>query len=278
MTRWNAVSRVRHGSTAIRGYYCSRRTHRLITINYRTSGTIHKEDNHLSEENEHAAAAAADPAEHTQSPRISSSSTIAKKSASPLPLHNSLSSFLTYASQTNMSPTSTVFRGTKYEYTCLEALSSLGFKLTRVGGANDAGIDLQGSWLLPTLPAPLKALVQCKFLGRKSVSPVLVRELEGAFSASPDMDGQTVVGLLCTPGLGTKAVREALRRSARPVVLVSIDEGGWIEAVVWNEAVRDICEGVSVGVRHVGKRKAAFLVVGDRPWEADIDNGDRKDN
>ena len=147
-----------------------------------------------------------------------------------------------------------------------------------MGGANDAGIDLQGSWLLPSLSAPLQAIVQCKFLGRKSVSPVLVRELEGTFSASPDMDGQVVVGVLCTPGLGTKAVREALRRCTRPVVLVSIDEDGWIEAVVWNRAVKDICEGVSVGVRHVGKRKAAFLVVGDRPWEGNVDDSSRSDN
>ncbi|KAH0390391.1 hypothetical protein KCU89_g15644, partial [Aureobasidium melanogenum] len=58
--------------------------------------------------------------------------------------HTSLSEFLDYADAANLSPASTVYRGTHYEYTVAEALERLAFSLTRVGRASDLGIDLLG--------------------------------------------------------------------------------------------------------------------------------------
>jgi len=104
---------------------------------------------------------------------------------SPPTSHDSLSTFLTYASKTNLSPHTTTFVGTRYEYTAHSALRRLGIDLVRTGGRADKGIDLLGYWYLPGLPErwPLRVLVQCKAL-KKKASPNVVRELEGAFAGA----------------------------------------------------------------------------------------------
>ena len=202
-----------------------------------------------------------------------------KSSTSPLVLHNSLDSFLHYAAQTNLSITSTVYRGTKYEYICLNTLTRLGFNLQRVGGAHDAGIDLEGTWHLPTLAAPLQAVVQCKFLTKKGISPVLVRELEGTFTGRSTGSERVTVRVLCTPSLATKAVREVVGKCSDPIMLVVIDNEGWLDAISWNGALQEICEDARVGLRYVNGRKEAVILVGDQIWESDggADSGNRNE-
>ena len=145
-----------------------------------------------------------------------------------------------------------------------------------MGGAHDAGVDLEGTWHLPTLATPLPAVVQCKFLSKKSVSPVLVRELEGTSTGQLlDSKGFTV-SVLCTPSLATKAVREVMRKCARPIMLVMIDDQGWLDSISWNGALQEICEDARVGLRYVNGRKEAVILVGDQIWENDsgTDRGD----
>ncbi|KAF3209160.1 hypothetical protein TWF192_010925 [Orbilia oligospora] len=68
--------------------------------------------------------------------------------------HTDIPSFLRHADISSLNPTTTVFTGTLYEYTVLAALTRClpGISLTRVGGRDDAGVDLLGQWELPRIP------------------------------------------------------------------------------------------------------------------------------
>ncbi|KAK6336657.1 hypothetical protein TWF718_009452 [Orbilia javanica] len=75
-------------------------------------------------------------------------------SPQPAPSHTDIPSFLRHSNLTSLNPTTTVFTGTLYEYTVLAALTRClpGISLTRVGGRDDAGVDLLGQWVLPRIP------------------------------------------------------------------------------------------------------------------------------
>jgi Protein of unknown function (DUF2034) len=138
--------------------------------------------------------------------------------------HSSLPTFLTHARQTNLSPTSTVYIGTYYEYTVLSALAPLGFNLIRVGRTSDAGIDLLGTWTLPHLPAPLRVVVQCKRHAR-ALRPEHVRELEGAVQGAP-VGWRGAVGLLVSPREASRGVRERIWASKLAVGYLMVDADG----------------------------------------------------
>lgn len=134
----------------------------------------------------------------TSSPRRDSDST-----SLPLSPHHDLASFVANARRTGLSPTSTVYTGTAYEYLALETLGRYGFDLNRIGGRGDRGVDLVGYWRIPrsqatdlhpgststtaNIPATsrtdtYRVLVQCKRLVGKhaKIGPNLIRELDGA--------------------------------------------------------------------------------------------------
>ncbi|KAL8682460.1 MAG: hypothetical protein Q9186_001503 [Xanthomendoza sp. 1 TL-2023] len=218
------------------------------------------------------------------------SPSIRTKSTSPTlpPAHTTLPTFLAHARSTALSPTSPVFIGTHYEYLCQQTLSHLGFTLQRTGGRSDRGIDLLGHWHLPSIPHPLRALVQCKALSSK-LNPETVRELEGAFAGAPaGWRGENVVGVLCGKREATKGVREAVRRCGAPVVWVMVEdtreeegtlvEGeGRIRQVLWNGRVSEIgAEGVVVGVKYTPAERGrevereVVLTWKGEVWEPDI--------
>ncbi|KAI4262035.1 MAG: hypothetical protein L6R42_002780 [Xanthoria sp. 1 TBL-2021] len=178
------------------------------------------------------------------------------RSCSASPTHNSLQTFLTHAQSTNLSPTSTVYIGTYYEYLCLSTLRRLSFNLTRTGGRSDRGIDLLGHWTIPSLPFPLRVLVQCKALKAKT-GPETIRELEGMFAGAPvGWRGENIVGVLCAKREATKGVREAVRRSAAPVIWIMVEDlgqgRGKVRQMLWNQTVSQLgAEGVGVGVRYL---------------------------
>ncbi|KAL2431062.1 hypothetical protein ABEF95_002926 [Exophiala dermatitidis] len=60
--------------------------------------------------------------------------------------HNDLASFHRHARRTGLSPSSTVYTGTCYEYLAQKTLRRYGFELSRVGGRGDRGVDLVGVW------------------------------------------------------------------------------------------------------------------------------------
>jgi Protein of unknown function (DUF2034) len=181
--------------------------------------------------------------------------------------HDSLQTFLAYADRVDLNRSSTVFTGTYYEYSVLNALRRLGFSLTRTGGRGDFGIDLMGHWSLPSpdTSSPsddrkIPVIVQCKNLARPP-GPNLVRELEGAFPGAPAALGleSSILGILATPLPATKGVRDGLGRSKLPLAFLNVtmddrDEVtgiGRIEQLVWNGiAGRQLLGGIGVTVRY----------------------------
>lgn len=169
------------------------------------------------------------------------------------PHHHDLPSFLEYASHTGLDAQSTTYVGTHYEYTVAAALSRLNMSLKRIGGKSDYGIDLLGTWSLPSAPQPLKVLIQCKAFTRK-IEPAQARELEGAFVGAPmGWRGQGVLGLLVAQKSATKGVREAMGRSRWPMGYVMCASDGKIAQMLWNRrAQQEGLEGVDVGLKYKG--------------------------
>ncbi|PVH82677.1 hypothetical protein DL98DRAFT_414469 [Cadophora sp. DSE1049] len=148
---------------------------------------------------------------------------------------------------------STTYVGTHYEYAAQSALERLGMTLKRIGGKSDYGIDLLGTWSLPSAAEPLKVLIQCKAFARK-IEPSQARELEGAFVGAPTgWRGAGVLGLLVSQKSATKGVREALGRSRWPMGYVLCTPEGKILQMVWNRrAEREGLEGIAVNLRYAG--------------------------
>lgn len=124
--------------------------------------------------------------------------------------------------------------------------------LKRVGGKSDYGTDLIGKWTLPSIPQPLKVLVQCK--ASKFFGPMQTRELEGAFVGAPQgWREQGVLGLLASQKPATKAHREALYRSRWPMAYIFCKADGKILQMLWNHrAGQEGLERISVGVKYTG--------------------------
>jgi hypothetical protein len=161
-----------------------------------------------------------------------------------------------------MDPKSSTYVGTLYEYTVQTTLERLGMSLKRIGGKSDYGIDLLGTWSLPSTPQPLKVLIQCKAFARK-IEPSQARELEGAFAGAPvGWRGAGVLGLLVSQKSATKGVREALGRSRWPMGYVLCGSGGKILQMLWNRrAEQEGLEGVGVGLKYAGGNRNEKEVV-----------------
>ncbi|KAL9020194.1 MAG: hypothetical protein Q9185_002564 [Variospora sp. 1 TL-2023] len=218
--------------------------------------------------------------------RHSSTAAATATAAKKLPLssssihHHDLPSFLAHARRTGLSPTSTLYTGTRYEYICLQTLARLSFTLTRTGGRADHGIDLLGHWhpanASSSLPHPLRVLVQCKAL-RSKPAPALIRELEGIYAGAPAgwRNGDTTIAVLVAKRPATKGVREALRCSRVPVVWVMLEDlaerdGGYVEEmgrirqILWNAKVNGLgVEGLGVGVRYLSPSSSSGEKRGD---------------
>jgi len=188
---------------------------------------------------------------------------------------------LAYASTTCLSSNSTVYTGTRYEYLCAATLTRLSFSLTRIGGSSDAGIDLIGTWKLPTLPHPLRVLVQCKAFKAK-VSPKTVRELEGTAAGAPEgWRYNGTIGILCAKTPATRGVRKAVWRSGMPVVWIMVedmgDRGGRVKQMLWNQRVSELgAHGMAVGLEHIagekqGLESEAVLLWHGKPWRSGAD-------
>jgi hypothetical protein len=195
------------------------------------------------------------------------------------PHHHDLPSFVNYASQTGMDLKSTVYVGTHYEYTVQSSLERLGLSLKRIGGRSDYGIDLLGTWSLPSLPRPLKVIAQCKaFSGKGGAGgPANIRELEGAFVGAPlGWREPGVFGLYVSPKSATKAVREALGRSRWPMgyVLCNSDgKDGKIMQMLWNRRAAEVgLEGIGVELKYFsdGDRNDKEVIL---TWKGDVING-----
>ncbi|KAJ5129759.1 uncharacterized protein N7515_005798 [Penicillium bovifimosum] len=160
----------------------------------------------------------------------------------PSQQHNDLTTFLSYAEHESLPVTSTVHVGTHYEYTVLQTLRRYALNLNRIGGRDDAGIDLVGTWHLPEREREraLRVLVQCKSLKAK-LGPNIVRELEGTFNQAPvGWRTDQTVGVLVSPREATKGVRDALARSAYPLFWMLIERDGTLKQALWNARAEEL--------------------------------------
>lgn len=162
--------------------------------------------------------------------------------------HQDLASFLDYAEEYNLKTTSTVFKGTLFEYTVAEALKAYDMSLNRVGKANDHGIDLLGHWSLPDSPA-LRVLVQCKMT--KPV-PAFIRELEGSYVGAPSgWQGDNVLALLTSRYAASPGTQQAIQRSKWPLGFLQINTEGVVRQFIWNATAIDCgLSGVGVASRY----------------------------
>lgn len=167
--------------------------------------------------------------------------------------HNDLETFLSYAEHISLPETSTVHVGTHYEYTVLQALRRYALSLHRIGGRDDAGIDLVGTWHLPEREREraLRTIVQCKSLKAK-IGPNVVRELEGTFRQAPvGWRTDQTIGILVSPREATKGVRDALARSTYPIFWMMIERDGTFKQALWNSRAEELGIGpLSVETRY----------------------------
>lgn len=174
----------------------------------------------------------------------------------PTNQHSDIPTYVAYAKRIGLDTSSKVFVGTYYEYTTSAALEKYGLQTRRVGRSNDYGIDLLGSWSVPSAPKPLRVLLQCKMTA--SIRPREIRELEGAFvGAPPGWRGPGVIGILVSQQGATKGLRESLRRSRWPMGFITCSSEGVVTQMLWNSrAEEDGLAGMGIGLR-LSEAKAA---------------------
>ena len=143
--------------------------------------------------------------------------------------------------------------GTHFEYTVRTSLERLGMSLKRIGGKSDYGIDLLGTWSLPSVMQPLKVFVQCKAFAVK-LEPKHARELEGTFVGAPHgWRGPGALGLLVSQNPATKGIRETISKSKWPMGFVMCRPDGKILQMLWNRrANQEGLEGIDVSLRYAG--------------------------
>lgn len=177
--------------------------------------------------------------------------------------HYDLSSFLDYATRHKLDKKSTVFVGTHYEYTVQAAFKRLGMSLKRIGGRDDYGTDIIGTWSVPSAPHPLKILIQCKAYAGK-LNPAHARELEGAFVGAPmGWRASNALGLLVSPNPASKGVRDAIGRTRWPMGFVLCSLDGKILQMMWNRrAAEESLLGIECGIRYsIGNVKQREIVL-----------------
>ncbi|KAK7441662.1 hypothetical protein CaCOL14_007845 [Colletotrichum acutatum] len=171
-------------------------------------------------------------------------------------------SFLAYANRSGLDVASTVYVGTHYEYTVSSTLAQYGIHAIRVGGASDQGIDLLGTWSLPSRAENLKVIIQCKG-GAQRVGPSIVRELEGSFIGAPvGWRGEGVIAFLISEKPASKGVRESLGRSRWPMGFISCSREGVVQQMLWNQrADEEGLRGIVVTMRHTENGEGESQIV-----------------
>ncbi|KAI1497710.1 hypothetical protein F5X99DRAFT_357830 [Biscogniauxia marginata] len=200
--------------------------------------------------------------------------------------HHDLASYAAYAARTGLDVDSKLFVGTHFEYTVAAALAPLGFSIKRVGGRSDGGIDLLGTWAVPSALTPVRVILQCKVSSRgTNIRPNIVRELEGTFVGAPvGWRGAGVLGMLVAQKPATKGMREAIGRSRWPMGFICCSKDGNLEQMIWNHKAEEKgLEGVGVaiqfpqGARSRGRPRLVLTWKGkpyvpERPSSAEEDN------
>ncbi|KAF8423113.1 hypothetical protein EV426DRAFT_603888 [Tirmania nivea] len=201
--------------------------------------------------------------------------------------HHDLASFRAYAESTGLDPTSTLYRGTVYEYIASNALYHKNMHLIRTGGKSDRGIDLRGEWHIPLPPAILptppnldssssppespitrtkaiRIIIQCKGHTTVPLGPNIVRELSGTLAC----ELSTTIGFLASMYPCTNGTRNAIRFIQKPMGYVCISNKGVVKQLVWNRLASELLgSGIGVGVRYLNSEVGETNVDGELEQE-----------
>ncbi|TPX33884.1 hypothetical protein SmJEL517_g03333 [Synchytrium microbalum] len=112
-------------------------------------------------------------------------------------------------------PLTNLEKGLELELATIQVFSQLGFHLRHVGGANDKGVDLRGTWNIqppPSQPPHVNVIIQCKNEA-SSIGPKSIREFEGTLSKET---GLTLGLFVSSRGL-TKKSMQAIHASTLPI-------------------------------------------------------------
>lgn len=175
--------------------------------------------------------------------------TYATSRATLLPPHNSLATFIDYTSAADLDRESTVFRGTLHEYAVLSTLThDYNFTLRRVGGQDDKGVDLRGTWHLPHADVPV--VVQCKNESKK-IGPRCVREVGGVIMLHEAEAG--TVALVASTSSYTPLAVQAMMTASAPLclaVFAPYEDGHALRQLIWNTAAGKVLGALDVKVVH----------------------------
>jgi hypothetical protein len=123
-------------------------------------------------------------------------------------------------------------RGALFERNCCEFLQrALRLEVQGVGGANDGGLDIVGSWPAPQGDAGgVWVVAQCKSYSQDEVEPGELRELEGSLGAFATRRPSgtaaapaAVLGLLCGHSGFSALARRSCLRSEQALALVDFE-------------------------------------------------------
>ncbi|CAG8551282.1 16268_t:CDS:1 [Acaulospora morrowiae] len=172
-----------------------------------------------------------------------------------LPKHHNLETFLTIK---EVNTSTTVYRGTLYEYETIACLQkSFGIVTRRVGKAGDDGIDFRGRWKLPG--KKLMVIGQCKSLCNKC-PPSAVRDLEGALCR----ETQETIGILSSLSGFTKGAIKRYNGSSFPLILMTVIENGTdCKTFSWNKAAEIYLDGFQVTVDY--RNDSGTEIIQERP-------------
>ncbi|KAI9268920.1 hypothetical protein BDA99DRAFT_535012 [Phascolomyces articulosus] len=191
-------------------------------------------------------------------------------------LIHDLKSFLQHSGPSD--PTSTVYRGTLFEWQTHEVLEkTLGMRLRRVGGKSDGGIDLRGTWpLLHKLPSLVgldknyphrengiknrstptittaNIIVQCKNT-KAGCTPDQVRGLVGSAGIFDHLEGKNegTIAILATSSSKryTSDTISYFMDSNMPLALARICHIQ-LDSLLFNPAAESLLNGLSVTTQY----------------------------
>ena len=132
-------------------------------------------------------------------------------------------------------PTASYYLGHDFEHKCMHLLQRMHFDIRHCGRTGDAGVDLEGRWLLPEPSVAI--LAQCKFTRRlQRLSVVVVREWEGVLSRFDVVDRP--LGLLISSTTLSDAALARFKSSSLPMMFMSLGEDAKLQALCLNDAAQ----------------------------------------
>eukprot|EP01138_Halocafeteria_seosinensis_P000674 gb/GECG01000690.1/.p1 GENE.gb/GECG01000690.1/~~gb/GECG01000690.1/.p1 ORF type:complete len:219 (+),score=26.77 gb/GECG01000690.1/:1-657(+) len=154
--------------------------------------------------------------------------------------------------------------GSTFESTVQERLKRWGINLTKTGGPNDKGIDLEGVWALnsnesqETVSTGIPVVIQCKNETKKTGVGEL-RSLEGALTHRKHRTRrniqQNALGIFASSSGFTKPAIELHSTLQTPMALCDIDISGRISQFLMNNAAQALLPELTV----VDSRQLAHL-------------------